>query len=452
MRNILLTSVIVLLASAELCHADVVSDLSAYAKNPAKGIIDDAQKTAGNLISQAQGAGNGLVSHAGSELNTAAQSAILLLGNDINKKVEDLDAGEQNALVAILQLEQWANTQMGKAYDIKDTSVVDLTNWESHWLITKTPDFFVQSIRGTALLPEPGDYHITVTALGLGVSSESKASITASIDGRPIVLSDIDQTKQSGVAIIALPNASISPLFDQKVLVVKTLKLTVVLTRRHWYGSRTHSYDFPVYLTLYPKQVATVTVQVTTPTFGWVPAADVVSAPIVTQDKDGCKYCDSSCAANNALDVKVPGPASGPPVLNGERIVSANLECTTGSTCAFNGQQRVSIVSNGTEASATWVTCSHPTQWYLRAHAQVWEQTGSTSTNQTYDVLIDNPITVPIAANASLVTAGVKTFTGEAYSVILPGTDPHQVLSLNLTGQASSGQVLAISGIAPVSY
>src|SRR6185312_1717350 len=60
------------------------------------------------------------------------------------------------ALLTVLQLENKAGQIKDVAYDLRDTTVVDLTDWQSHWSFASTPGFMVQSIRGTALLPQAG--------------------------------------------------------------------------------------------------------------------------------------------------------------------------------------------------------------------------------------------------------------------------------------------------------
>jgi len=62
------------------------------------------------------------------------------------------------ALLTVLQLENKAGQIKDVAYDLRDTTVVDLTDWQSHWSFASTPGFMVQSIRGTAILPQAGDY------------------------------------------------------------------------------------------------------------------------------------------------------------------------------------------------------------------------------------------------------------------------------------------------------
>lgn len=422
--------------------ADLPS-LAQYAKDPAKGFIDDAEKAAQNLIAQGQQVGNGLISHAGMELDAAARSAMLGLGDDLNKAIGSLGQGEQSALSSILQLENTARSLANKAYDFRDTTVIDLANLERAVWFTHVPDFFVQSIKNTAFVPQPGDFHIVVTALGFGISAESKADIAATLNGNPITLTEVDQS-QNGQAVLGLPNAVISPLFGDKMRVI-TLSLNLKLSRRHFFGWKTKKYQFPVNVILYPAQLAVATVHITTPVFSWVPVQDVLSAPIVTADKDGCKYCNPACAANNALDVSVPG-GHNPAIKEDMRIVSARLECYSGSICAFNGQQNISITSNGTRAAGTWVTCSHPTQWRLRGVVQQWEQTGSSVHDQKINLTLDKPQVIELPINTSLVTVDIETFTKQEYTLVLPTSDPHQVVS---AVQQIGTQNLVISAMPP---
>ena len=107
--------------------------------DPAKGTIDDAKKAASDLLAEAQRTGNGLESNLASQLDAVAQSALLLLGNDLSKNIGQLNTAEQQALVALVKLQKSIKVDLDKAYDLKDTTVVDLTQWESGWWICAYP-------------------------------------------------------------------------------------------------------------------------------------------------------------------------------------------------------------------------------------------------------------------------------------------------------------------------
>jgi hypothetical protein len=412
-------------------QATVIDDLAAYAKNPAKGVVSDFQKAGGNLIAQGEAAGNGLISHAGMELDAASRSAILGLGADIDKNVENLTQGEQAILLSLLQLEKKGQQLTDQAYDLKDTTVVDLTSWESGWIFAHTPDFFVQSIRGTALLPQPGDFHVTVTALGFGESSDSKADITATLNGNPVKFSEIDQVSQRGKAVLAIPNGVITPLFAPDQLKTITLNLNVQLTRKRWlFGHRVNNYPFPITLLLYPAKIATVTVTTTAPKFDWVSVGNTDS-PATTQDKDGCKFCNTNCTAKNTVTVDVSGVHT-PLVVGDEKLVSGSLECRTGDLCAFEAFDRrhIDIINNGSRETATWETCTHPAQYVLHAATQQWQRVGdSTVAGTAINLDINTPQVVPLPDSVSLVVVDVTSFTKQQYRLVLPQLDPHSVIT-----------------------
>ena len=71
-------------------------------------ILDDAEKKAESLIQQGQNVANGLISHAGIELDATVQSANQGLGANINKTVEQLANGEQR--FAFIQ--EWIKTSL----------------------------------------------------------------------------------------------------------------------------------------------------------------------------------------------------------------------------------------------------------------------------------------------------------------------------------------------------
>lgn len=420
-------------------------------KDPAKGTIDDAEAAAQRLLAQAQATGNGLLSNAASQLDAVAQSAALVLGSDINKNIGQLNQAEQVALVGLAKLQSSININVSQAYDLRDTTIVDLTQWESNIPFVHRPDFFVQTIKNTAFLPQPGDYHMTIIAYGLGpFNSDSKNVVTATLEGKPIALSEVDQT-QSGVAVISIPNAALSGYFGQDSLKVVTLGLSVKLSRRHFLGWHSNQYSFPIHLTLYPNQVATATLHISTPVYSWVDTgSDVLSAPYTTPEKNGCDG-NVACRANNGpLDVRVVGPLNGDPIPNGQRISSAVLECNSGSICAFAGCQQISTIDNSTHASATWCTWSHPTQWQLRGHVQEWRQVGTNVTDIPIVIAVDRPVTLPLPADHSLLVLDVKSFTKYVYTMVLPANDTHNLVDATLTGPQND--TLAVSAIPPAQY
>ena len=136
-----------------------------------------------------------------------------LLGNDLSKNIGQLNTAEQQALVALVKLQKSIKVDLDKAYDLKDTTVVDLTQWESGWWIAHTPDFYVETIKNTAFLPQPGDYHVTIIAYGFGINAESKADVSATLEGTPLKFAEVDQSK-NGVAIMAIPNDVLNAYFQ----------------------------------------------------------------------------------------------------------------------------------------------------------------------------------------------------------------------------------------------
>jgi len=282
--------------------------------DPAKGTIDDAKKAASDLLAEAQRTGNGLESNLASQLDAVAQSALLLLGNDLSKNIGQLNTAEQQALVALVKLQKSIKVDLDKAYDLKDTTVVDLTQWESGWWIAHTPDFYVETIKNTAFLPQPGDYHVTIIAYGFGINAESKADVSATLEGTPLKFAEVDQSK-NGVAIMAIPNDALNAYFQPNSLKVVTLNLSITISRHHFLGWRSNHYEFPVHLTLYPAQVATAILHVSTPIYKWVDVGDVLSPVYTTPDKNGCKGGPDCRANNGAIDIRVVGALTGPPCL-----------------------------------------------------------------------------------------------------------------------------------------
>ncbi|GEM_PF-6033918 len=415
-------------------RADVLDTLKSYAKDPAKGFLDDAETKAKNVIARGQDAADGAITHAGQVIDVAARDAIIGLGAHINKAIGDLDLGEQNVLASILDLETKADHILAGVYDLRDTTAVDLTNILRGVVFVHAPDFLVQAIKGTALLPQKDDYHITVTAVGFGQTSDSMAEITASLNGNPIKLGEVDQVSEAGNAILSIPNGTILRLFAPDSLKFADLALNVNIKRKHWYwfGWKSHHYQVPIRLMLYPTHVATVTVHFTAPSFGWVSTGDVFSATKQTEEKDGCKFCDVSCTSKPTFDVTVPGNHT-PTAVGDERITKAGVECIAGgSICAFNVRSGTDISANGTRASGHVETCSHPTVWRLRASVERWQQTGDPTNDQKIEVLVDRPQVIPLPDGVSSVTIDVVSSTKQNYTFVIPSSDPHGILNATM--------------------
>ena len=122
--------------------------------------------------------------------------------------------------------------------------MVDLTEWQRGWVFAHAPDFLLKSIQGTALLPQPGDYQSTTTAVRAKEFALTDLSrrLTATLDGKPLQLSEVDQVSKDASAILSIPNAALAPLFAADALKVVTVTLDVAVTRKHFLGSHTNTH------------------------------------------------------------------------------------------------------------------------------------------------------------------------------------------------------------------
>lgn len=403
--------------------------------DPAKGVIDDAENASQRLIIQAQQSGNGLVSNAASQLSVLAQTTALILGNDINKSMNQLSQTEQAAVNELKAAIIAANATVGKVYDIEDTTAIDLTRFESGIPFTHTPDFYVKRISNTGMLPQPGNYHVVVTAYGLGIANDTKADITGTLDGKPLIFREVDQTT-AGKAILEIPNQVLAPYFSSTKLAVVKMELTVVVSRKGLFGWKGHSYPVPVYLTLYPPQVATIALRITKPVYDWVDVGAVSSAPMNTPEKDGCT--DNGCRANNSLDLRVVGPTSGLPIVGAQRLKEVHLQCNSGfERCrGWWGNQTLLISDNGTKGTATWLSWTHPQNFTLIGSVQEYRQVGTQQEDHTYALKIDQPQVVPLPPEYSLLALTVSGYSGRQYTVILPQVDPHHIVDAALQGNS----------------
>ena len=202
-------------------------------------------------------------------------------------------------------------------------------------------------------------------------------------------------------------------------------------------------------LNLYPALAATGTVHAQYPTWGWVGVGQKLGDEITTPDKNGCRKDD--CQASNQVTVRVPGPLSGDPIPGAQRIISLSLECTTHtSICDFNSQKSSAVSDNGTLGTINFNTWSHPTTWRVVAQVEEWKQTGYPKSDAPVTLSFNQQSQVNIPHETNIITMDIKSFTGNNYSLTLPGADPHQLVDfISRTPAGPSTDIVMLSAQPP---
>ena len=62
-------------------------------------------------------------------------------------------------------------------------------------------------------------------------------------------------------------------------------------------------------------------------------------------------------------------------------------------------------------------------------------------------IATDHPVTLPVAVNRSLITLEVKAFTHSTYTMVVPGSDAHNIVDAALVGP--NQDTLVLSAVPP---
>ena len=242
----------------------------------AKSAVDRAGDQARSSIEVARRAGDGLISREASELMLMSDNANLILNNALQEGRRTLNQSETN-FFGQLQLTT-ANLQamVPKAFELKDTAVVDVAHLESEVPFVKVP-LFVQRVTGLAQVRSNSDFHLGIVAFGITPGTEgSTSTITVALQSEDNILQNaIINPKASGEADISIRNADLMRVHiddDTVVVVPAFVKITVVEQKKHIWSSvpkpRTVTARF--FITLYPRQAGVITVTSQVPVYTWV--------------------------------------------------------------------------------------------------------------------------------------------------------------------------------------
>ena len=80
----------------------------------------------------------------------------------------------------------------------------------------------------------------------------------------------------------------------------------------------------------------------------------------------------------------------------------------------------------------------------IRGHVKEWRQVGTQVIDTPVVIATDHPVTLPVAVNRSLITLEVKAFTHSTYTMVVPGSDAHNIVRCSTSG-AESGYLGSLS-------
>jgi hypothetical protein len=387
---------------------------------PGLSIIKNLRDAANNVVDNASAKANGLAITLADRANIMAENANIMLGGRASELYDKMEKDEKIAMTQLYGLQLQLEGFKYSAYDIRDTTVVDVSDLVSVIPFTKVPDFYMQSIRDIAYIQHPGDYKITVTARGIGSSSDLSTSFALAIDGNTVQLSRVNITT-NGQAEIFIPNEALSGKFNTSSLVPVSATLSVTVKRHHFLGDRSNTYTVPFWFTLYPKKAASVTLQAQYPTYGWVSAKPdfKTSQTQTTPNRNGCHQSAlNDCAAHTDFELTVTGLTSGPPKPDAQRVHDCRMECTSAvPECADNAYAPNDYEENYTKWKTTLLTWSTPTTWRANCKVDEYQKTGTATDTSIIDVNYDEQPQVTVEKDTTLLTGIVTLFTGQRYTM-----------------------------------
>ncbi|MDR3511425.1 MAG: hypothetical protein P4L73_07320 [Caulobacteraceae bacterium] len=427
-------------------------------------LIQKFRQTGQVLLDQANSSGNALIARAANEANVTAQNISFLLKDQQNVAFKNLDTDEQKLIVQAELTREKLSKIADTAYDMKDTTAVDL-----NYLVSAFPfvqnRFFVQRISGLSYLDQPGDYSIRVIASTLGVQEDIATTIAVALNGRAVSDATVDQSQQHGVATITLPNGDLKALFDNTSLKIVPAKLTFTVKRRTFWsfltGPQVNAYDVPIYISLYPHLAATVTVSGSEPKYDWVDIGPK-SGTISTPDRNCSSHCHGQPTAGpNTIAMSVSGgPAPYMPGYQRFEESTAHFSCTSANDgCPFSnegGSHDTSPVfsDNDTNVALNWSTWGHGTQSTLTVNVARWQQTRQSPYSvgpQPID--FGSVAMLDLPGNRSTGTMHVTTFTKHSYDILVGDADPNNLIQSSIQshscGPLGDQDCLAIQAIAP---
>ena len=405
-------------------------------------IVNDFRQAGTALIDQATASGNALISRAANEANVLSRNVSLQLRDQLDRTFDDLDDQRKLLVVEAERIRRDLLSLRDDAYEIKDTTALDLNALVSKFPFVKE-SFFVQAIRGLAYLPQNSQFQLTVFATTLGIQEDVSTQLSLHIghgDDLPVI-DDIrvDQSQQRFVAKISIPNDALASSYKEKELSIVPLTLKFKVTKKEgwWIFSREKVvvYDVPIYLTLYPELAARAKVVAKIPKYDWVnvgPTEESYSTPN--------RHCSSNCRGEptrggNRIDLAVAG---GPPPykVGFRRLKSLDHRCV-GGNCGFSDSFRSGLTGFNTKAFATWDTWSTSGTWRLKADVEEYQLIGETAhTSVTIPLYFNRSIAFLLPSGWTHAILEITTFTKNSYEVKVGEPDARGLVTYQGRSQA----------------
>lgn len=410
---------------------DAVTDAigGGIAKKTVGQVITDLHQKADDLRAKADASANARLSQAAQEAEALANALSAIYKNRLDETMGAIDQREFKVFQDIdARVSQLAKIGAG-AYDMLDTTSVTISEYLDRLpaaLVDKA-GFFVQAVRGLAILPTPGDKSLVVTASHLGIRDDFATDISATISGVPVKVT-VDQASHRDQATITVPEGELRPRFDEQQLVKVPMVLTFtthvphsLLGLVHWRTAETH--QVPVDLLLYPKVVASVQPVAVVHAYEWKSAERVTITSGPTPDRHCSGHCGGEPTRGSNGPFAYPTLAGGAEPSPGEmRYVDGSLDAKCigrPEGCAFAGAFSMQLVGlNRKSASVRFDTWGHSSEFALSVATERYTEVSAAPwAGSKVKVGYGESPTFDFPAGATDRKLIVTTYDGQVYEV-----------------------------------
>jgi len=416
-------------------------------------IIDKIHGTGQTLIRNAETSGNALISRAGNEVYIIEQNLSMMLKDNMDMLFDDLDEQRQLLVIESYRLTNELAATMDKAYEIKETTALDLNA-----LISKVPfvrdEFFIQSIKGLAYLPQMNDFRVQVLATHLGIQERYSSRIEAYIghgeEAKIINDTRTDMSAHKNAASIYIPNKALQKYYKQKELNIVPVQLKVLITEHKsflgvkWDSEKTHFAD--IFISLYPQVAGTVVAEFMIPEFDWVMTrklSETTWSPNQHCSNGRHSWPDKRCRtgryATNSATLSVAGGPR-PPKVGSKKLENISYGCV-GGNCNYIGSSHLSVDPDKTRATFTWTANSTPGAYQVRADLYEYQLINEVAAvSPSHNIRFNKILNFIVRKGWNYGELKIITYTKQEYSILIGQSDQNNLLVYKKRSDAGPGK------------
>jgi hypothetical protein len=372
-------------------------------QDPISGLIAKAKEVASSLLVDGTASANGLLLNASNQLSVSIENLVLLLGDQIDKKIAQLSNELRPIVQRFEQVLDAIQRLADQAFELEAITSLDIE--QALGVIPFTRQRFVlKSIRGVTQIRQDEDYELRIIATNVGTGeSDARCSTELLLAGASVVVQRqaIDQHKVS----LKIPAAQLNALFADDAIRLVEATLRVRYEYKKGFGWKKFEHAYPFFLTLMPIVAGSATLSCKFPQKGWRFAGrEVKRLPTGDHHQEG-------------HDVKWYRYVTDIVVSNDHRLVGAQMNGISGPLPW--SQKEAPVYTNPSPidpSSYTRVECgvwvwSGPMVFELSAESQVYDvvSEGSASFPFTFKYGDVFSIDLPKDATAGLVEGTLKT-------------------------------------------